>query len=395
MSAVPRQPPPTSTPASTDLEWNEAGSFGEGETFEFASAVVRGAGGFVAVGTHYDQPLDPSGPLPPHEGRVWVSPDGRSWTDVTPLDTFAHAVMEHVFTTMDGSIIAIGKITNPDSLGGEILEPLAAWLSADGRSWHRTEIGLPDELVVQEVEHGARGYLAVLRPQFPASNRSPQLWFSADGWTWEREYVVVGDERANVDVAAGDEGFVAVGNRTRDDVAEGFAVASSDGRTWIESPSESTDGFFVAPMGPDWIAMGQGSHLEDRSAVDETAIWFSANGLDWSPLDEFLLKGIELDDVSVCFEFVANLISADGWLLAGTSLSYPCSEGGVVGYGAQRISVDGTAWKPLPFARFSYTNPPRIREDGSIVLDGAGADGGLVLVGQSNGRATFWFGESR
>jgi hypothetical protein len=358
----------------------------------FASAVARSASGFVAVGTHYIQPLDASGPLPPHEGRIWLSADGRSWTEVTPPDTFADVVLEHVFTTADGALIAIGRISNPDYTADEFVEPLAAWESADGSSWQRVEIGLPADLMVQELARGAGGYMAALRNY---GGGGPQLWLSTNGRRWEQTYTAAADENLT-DIKAGDEGFVAVGQRRPGDGADvsTFIIASADGREWIESSSPPPDALFVAPIGPDWIAIGPGPYSAYGSDI-ETPVWSSANGLEWSAIGSYELRHIQLDVDLECREFAANLIGAGPWLVVGTAFSYPCSEGGVVGYGSQRISVDGATWEPLPFPGFSYTNPPRVREDGSIVLAAAGTERGLVLVGQSNGRATFWYGEPR
>jgi len=385
------------TPISADLLWTETGSFGSGDAFEFASAVVRSANGFVSVGTHYTQPLDPSGPLPPHEGRIWLSPDGHSWTEVTPPGTFADAVMEHVFTTMDGSLIAIGKISNPDLVAGdEFLEPLAAWQSTDGRDWERIETGLPAEMTVQRLVGGARGYIAAL---WNYTGGLPQLWLSTDGRRWEQTYAA-GDDEQLTDIGAGDQGFVAVGQRGAGDGPDAFStfvIASSDGRDWIESSSPPTDVYRVAPTGPDWIATGLGPGFDSAtdSATDaETPLWFSANGLNWREVGNLRLEWWQLDGGGACREFVAELIGAGGWLLVGTAFSFPCSEGGVVGYGNLGISVDGASWEALPFPGFSYIRGGG-REDGSIVIAASATDTGLVLVGQSNGRATFWFGEPR
>lgn len=390
-SLLPSSTPLPSAPVGLGLQWIDGGSFGDGDAVEFANAVVRGSSVFVAVGTHFKHALDPSGPLPPHDGRVWVSPDGRSWTAVTLPDIFADAALDHVFTTAEGSFIAIGGISIPggtDDGGG--LEPLAAWESADGLTWQRVDIGLPSNVTMQSVAQGAGGHLAVLRPQLRGAEGAPQLWLSTDGISWEQVYVVTADERAVVDIGAGDEGFVAVGYRTRGDIAETFAIASADGRHWIESSSAPVNARHVAPLGSDWIAIATG---EISPGDTETPVWFSANGIDWSEIGNLPLNAAEPDQLS-CGESVAGLTSAAGWLIVSTVLSYPCSEGGVVGYGTQRISVDGAATEPLPFARFSYSPSTQVREDGSIVLAATRADGGLVLVGQSNGQATFWIGEA-
>lgn len=373
--------PATTTPAGTDLHWTEAGSFGDGEAVEFASAVVHGASGFVAVGTHYDHGLGNFGPPPPHEGSIWVSQDGRSWADATPTDTFANAVLDHVLTTTDGSFIAIGRVTDPNREVPEDLGPLAAWESVDGLTWRRVESGLPADITVHEVEHGARGYVAAAN-----AGLAWQLWLSADGRQWEQVYVAAA-ENGFLDVGAGEEGFVAVGSRPQVDSWETFVVASSDGRDWIGSPAPPTHASLVAPLGPDWIAIATGDYSERNATV-----WFSPNGLEWSQTGTIALKTIGSDPNATCFEFLGPLHKAAGWLVVGAAFSFPCSEGGVVTYGRTLISPDAISWQGLPFAEQDVILQGSNR--GSVVLAASGADGGLVLVGQSNGRASFWFGES-
>jgi hypothetical protein len=366
-------------------------SFGEGEAVEFANAVVHGANGFVAVGTHYDHGLGNFGPRPPHEGRVWVSSDGRSWANVTPPATFANAVLDHVLRRIDGSFLAIGRVTDPDREVPEDLGPLAAWESADGLRWQSADSGLPAGSTVHDVERGPQGFLAALdTPGVGATQQfggASELWLSADGMSWELVHASPVDEYL-VDIGAGDQGFVAVGyHRTGDASEENFVIASSDGREWIQSPSPPTDASQVTPQGPDWFAIAPGD-LSARTAP----VWFSANGLEWSEIAAISLETIGSGPDSTCQEFVGRLKSAAGRLIVGAGFSFPCSEGGVVTYGRTLMSLDGMSWQALPFAEQDVIEQGTNR--GSVVLAAADADGNLVLVGQSNGRASFWFGES-
>ena len=106
------------------------------------------------------------------------------------------------------------------------------------------------------------------------------------GWSWEEVHSladashVVGVE----DIGAGEEGFVALGVRVAlDNTWERFALASADGREWAEAPQPFgvEDQHYrpqpvIAPSGPDWIAA-------TAQRDDTVQIWFSANGLDWTP----------------------------------------------------------------------------------------------------------------
>jgi hypothetical protein len=57
-----------------------------------------------------------------------------------------------------------------------------------------------------------------------------------------------------------------------------------------------------------------------------------------------------------------------------------------VTYSRSLISVDGMSWQEMPFAK-----PPTGRGNG--VFAAIATEGGLLLVGESNGRAAFWLGE--
>ncbi len=58
-------------------------------------------------------------------------------------------------------------------------------------------------------------------------------------------------------------------------------------------------------------------------------------------------------------------------------------------HGTQYISVDGAEWHALPLRE----GTPGETRSGSRVNDAVAADGGLILVGERDGAATFWFGE--
>ncbi|MCA1572515.1 MAG: hypothetical protein LC798_19885 [Chloroflexi bacterium] len=85
------------------------------------------------------------------------------------------------------------------------------------------------------------------------------------------------------------------------------------------------------------------------------------------------------------------LVPAGPWVVVNTALQYPCTEGGFVVYGTQQISVDGVTWAPLPFE----PGTPGETRSGASVNAAIAVDGGLVLAGEEDGQATFWFGESR
>jgi hypothetical protein len=334
------------------------------------------------VGTHYDRPIGVDDILPPHEGRIWRSQDARSWLEATPTGTFANAILNHVFTAVDGSLISLGTVTDPDRISVEDPGPVTAWASADGLSWRTVDSGLPTGYALHNLEQGARGYIASL------SNYAggPQLWLSADGSHWEQVYEGADDEHL-VSVGAGDQGFVVAGLRTTGNVNNYFVMASSDGHDWIESANPPIDASHVVALGPDWVASGWG--YRDYSTDSDTPVWFSANGLDWTMVGRMPLRAANLgDDELICYEIVGGLSAAKGRIIASLTLAGPCGEGAFVAYGGTLISEDGSSWQPLPFAERTDA------QSGSFVIAAVGVDGGLLLAGQSSRQATFWLGDS-
>jgi hypothetical protein len=116
-------------------------------------------------------------------------------------------------------------------------------------------------------------------------------------------------------------------------------------------------------------------------------VWSSANGLEWDRLGAFGLESRTAGDAP-CTARPTSLHAAGPWLIAGTIVSYPCSEGGVETQGAQRISRDGVEWSELPFAPASEEIGLGTRIAGAVEVDNR-----LILVGEHDGAATFWIGE--
>jgi hypothetical protein len=367
----------TATPAPSPVAgWAEAGMFGGNGTVDTVRSMTASPSGFIAVGTRYEADTMPIFGVVPHSGHVWHSVDGSSWEDTTPSGTFADTDLRYVYTATDGQLIAIGEIHEGD-FGESITRRV--WESVDGLAWTPASLDLPDGYLV-EVTNGTRGWLAAI--VIPA--QSTQLWHSADGRSWE--LVREGPESIS-DIGAGDEGFVAIGTRGEGDAAETFTIASSDGQEWIDARTPPSDARLVAPLGGDWVATGASEFINGTEPPSDSAVWFSANGLEWAEVGSFPLNSVKLDDDISCSEFPVGLDSAGGWLVASTLLTLPCSEGGIEAHGAQWISADGLTWETLPFPTVA---DPSLRGSTSravLLTD----DGALILAGQSHYRAAFWF----
>lgn len=384
-ASAPESPPSAEPTSSATVErvagWHGGPISGPDGSTDRALSVTRGADGFVAVGVHF-----PDGPpylaAVPQEGRVWLSPDGRTWEDVTPPDTFADTLLGRIFPTADGALIALGSVA-------EAAAPNAAWESTDGRTWRPTSVGLPADRAVSLVV-GARGYLALL-----VATDGHEVWLSADGRAWELVRAASSDESL-LATGAGDDGFVVIGTRGDAESAQTFAVASSDGRQWIEATAPPEGAAAVVSQGGDWIASGStgldilGVRNPSGCMAEppEERVWSSSNGLEWTEVGTIPPMAATIP--AECWYVNARLLAAAGWLISSTRASPgPCCDI-ILMPDAQRISADGRTWETLPF-------PAADREAGRLgsSVNGAVTDGDmLILVGHSGNRAAFWFNEA-
>jgi hypothetical protein len=349
--------------------WQEGGIFGIDGGLTFAASITPGGGGFIAVGTHY--PQRPILVVEGQEGRVWHSPDGRSWEDVTPTDTFVDASLDIVFAAADGALIALGGVFEGDT--GRYT-PMA-WESLDGRAWSITPSGFPDGSTVSHLVRDGRGYLAIV---------GGGLWLSSDGRTWDR--VLAGEPAGEgmLSVGAGDEGFVALGSRGVGDATETYAIASSDGRNWIEATDPPLGARVVVPRGGDWIASGRHASGCGTEPGDDR-VWSSSDGLEWIEIGTIPWRPI-LETGQECWIVVVDIQAAGSWLVASPSQRGACCDQPPTP-GTPQISRDGRAWESLPISATEG-------QLGSSVHDAIANGDMLILIGQSNDRAAFWYSEA-
>jgi hypothetical protein len=343
------QPTPHEEPTGAS-GWLEVGSFGAPNTIERVTAMTFGVGQFVAIGHRWATATGPLDDLPTPDGGVWLSPDGRTWEALGSPSVFANSRLHSLVTAADGSLLAFGTLdANETGIPGS-----AVWRSLDGRSWDRVEVGLPSDLRVARVVHGAQGYLL---------DDGQRMWFSPDAFEWG----AVDEVRPFGDIGAGDEGFVALFEAGGGDAH--ITIASADGREWFMG--EALPGYgLVAPLGPDWIS----SVVPGVVAFPvDLEIWSSANGLDWTQVAT-ISDPQERDS----FGYVYELVSAGGLMVLTVNLSVCC---GVAVPAGVWSSEDGIAWGQLDL------------DPESLVTTAAAHDGTVVLagyVGADQGRATFW-----
>lgn len=373
----PPSPTATESAPSTSLRWTATASFDGDGGPSMVNDVAVGSSHVVAVGVAYRSALPGVGPLPPHRARIWTSADGRSWSEVDLGPAAANVRLEHVVVRADGSFLALGTRSVADADGRVTGDSgPVAWSSIDGHEW--ADASVPFATSPSAVAQGSAGYLAASRGTAALGSR---VWHSLDGVSWTLA-IESGVDLA--DLEAGIEGFAGVGRDPRDGGVTLFA--SADGREWFTAADPPPGVVQVAPLGSDWLAI---SALSDT--VPTGALWFSANGLEWR---EHGAIGLTEPDVASapgqCGEYPREMSAAGSWLVVSTELSYPCSEGGFAVHARQWISSDGSAWAQLPFE----PGTPGDARSGADVTDAAELDGSLILVGEEDGRAAFWFGEA-
>lgn len=276
-------PPTTSASATTEESpdlappenWTRVMTLGDESQRMVAGHITHGNAGFLMLATLW---VGGEGGPNPGGQFVWWSADGMAWDEVEGPEGLAEISIVWLTAAADGSYVIFGRRATPDVVGTETV----ALRSSDGTSWEEIATGLPQVIYVQAIERGPSGYLLV---GGQGADTNPTLWLSADGLAWElvHEFEQTDHWVQIHDADGGQEGYVVIGRRIQPEGPyERFAFASADGREWFnrDQPFGPDDQGFVfeanvSSLGPDWVAT-----IGHHDAP--TAIWASANGLDWS-----------------------------------------------------------------------------------------------------------------
>lgn len=125
----------------------------------------------------------------------WSSPDGSSWDRVV-LDE--PNVVASDIAAAPGGFVAVGIASNTGGCGVDLRCTAIVFTSADGRTWQRSEVKVPDGLTAPDaftdvVAVGGRliAISAEAEPDGQAPSAQPiiddggtRFWWSADGLTW-------------------------------------------------------------------------------------------------------------------------------------------------------------------------------------------------------------------
>jgi hypothetical protein len=240
--------------------WAQTNTGGFGDPNQQVAALSE-FNSYVYAGTQYDIT----------GGQVWRSPDGRSWTEVTP--SWSPDGADVYDTEVFGSYLYVGTLPL-DYAGGEI------WRT-DGTTWQQVvDDGFGDahNYAVNALHvFGGALYAATL------SDTGSEIWRSTTGnpntWTQVNQdgFGSPGDfTEHTMDVVGG---FLYVG-LGRYGVAELWRTAN--GTTWVP--------VFADGLGPNntlvsaMAEFGGQFYIGLRNLVNGGEVWRSANGLDWQPV---------------------------------------------------------------------------------------------------------------
>ena len=313
-------------------------------------AVVPGGEGLVAIGFNGG-----------FGSLLWTSPDGHTWTDVTP-EGFASIGMASV-VEFDGGLVGVGR-QDPLNVDSEFA---AVYRSDDGLAWRMVEGG--DEMRGQMIDVIATtdGLFAV--GGVPGADAAG-VWRSTDGETWER----TGGDIAHAfiwAIAEGGPGLVAVGWRRNPD--PDLAVwTSPDGVDWTLSPDPEG---FAGYEATDVVDLDGTLVMVGSSFTGEGGrIWLSEDGTTW--------------DVA---EVAGGMNGAYARTVALTPAGLVAVGGSTSMEGLAWISTDGRSWQPLgdPVPN-AFFNGLHATDDG-LLLTGATQAGTLETGIESN--AMIWAAE--
>jgi len=228
--------------------------------------VVSGGPGFVAVGYNGDA------------AEVWTS-NGTTWTKLNNDAFFEPGHVEEMWSVypLGPTLVAVGS----DEFNGDI--DAAVWISTNkGLNWYRvsrTYLEKPGDQQMTTVIAGGPGLVAVGYDS-QSSDKDAAVWTSTDGkrWTQVRDVDSLGGpgEQVMKGVTTVDRNLVAVGWDRSGDSIDGAVWTSLDGKSWTKFTPPALGGpnvqqiKSVAALGERLIAVGR-----DRSANrdEDAAVW--------------------------------------------------------------------------------------------------------------------------
>jgi hypothetical protein len=304
---------------------------------------------------------------------VHYSPDGRSWQPAEyPADTFTDASIRTVIPYQSG-FLAVGSTMH---LYDDPHVAAAAWLSPDGRSWQKADLGTSADVGVwMTVCEGDGLFAGGMEQVASAGNRlfalgseihierkcratpSAASWVSDDGLTWKRTNTPPRDPWSEAGIAGGTE-FVLLTTAATQRQQLWFSPSGAD---WTQASVEGADRAFVhrvERLRDSYVGLG----WDSSSDAAPPLAWTSTDGSRWrlATPDGFgqgtqpFLNVSASDSVIVASGIYGTYLTPDGvdWQKAGLT-----------------TSRDGTHWSAPETAPFvGYFISSFANNDTSIVV---------------------------
>jgi len=326
------------SPPTAGEVWQALTDFPAESAFEVTSVTPAGTG-FVAVGFG---PLPGEGYFGRHQGIVWRSDDGRSWT-VAADPAFQFVTPEEVLAVGD-TIYVFGTIATCDALfSDECVEPpeagWAVWRSTSGAAWER----LPQLPQMQFGSVDGVALMGMTLVAFGTTGDEAQaiVWTSGDGATWTATTELAGMDQVTA-ADGGPTGLAIFGNRFSDELEdlELVAATAADGVNFTKAVTPGMTGTTmrsIANGSAGWVAVGETESEElelDAVALHsgDSANWTQSTAPDGSFVNAgaSFVHGVPTGYVSV------GIVPVDDAFGSSTGMAWS--------------SVDGQQWRSLaPF----------------------------------------------
>ena len=274
--------------------------------------------GFVLVG----------GPLRDHQGKVWLSADGATWSRVADDEVFDGVALRRV-TAFDDGVVALGTQGRK----------LVSFYSPDGATWTRTTIDRVDkglELFADAVTDGPAGLIAVA--SVVARDLAGQRFYgSEDGRTWrEIEPPSETSPGMYVSLEATDDEYLAVA-RPMFTPGTDLYWRSPDAVTWelFEGPDEGD--LYDLAIGVDGTYVGVGALAE----TSLPAIWHADELGTWELVYE------DSDSKETEERLLTVAVGGPGFLAGGSTSACPSQPNRYCPSAAILASADGREWQAL------------------------------------------------
>ena len=336
----------------------------------FVTDAIGNGDGFVAVGYTLAKRTN--------VGRIWLSPDGRSWRLVEPSP---------IGNLRPDRIVRVGNelVVLGTRLAGLAIDgPTEVWRSTNGTIWAQGPTA-PAPTGLRFVAAGSDGIVS--------AGRDTVMALGPDLASWTTAKRAVADDVSLGTPVGGDGLWIQPGATGMGDagaVSTGAIWTSTDGRTWSKATIEGPAGVVLNAYRVEggYVAIGSLANVGCRVCFGPIVIariaWFSADGSHWARMVGSGGKG---DD-----RIFGASFAGDGQRLLAFTDAIPRDTGTAPPVSVVSETIDGRAWTSIEIG--STGALPVHLNDGLTVgrLGVIGLRGGVIDL--SDGAPAAWWGQA-